>query len=217
MTMTIEPLFTTKRMEYETPRGGISLGGYVARRLHKTILLAPVAEWIQQDSAQALAQIGLYAIAGSTSFGPAMYQPDGNRPGDVVETRDPETNARVRVEYEGDVTFSYRVELDGLGALWGREQILGTTVGLRGLGMPAPSTFEFASADGSYTAALKGMITSELAPGIGRWRVRGYGELQLKDNQGNQGTLKLDRAGNVEIVITTVNGKRIERREKLVA
>jgi hypothetical protein len=31
-------------MEYETPREGITIGGYVARRLHKTVLLKTVAE-----------------------------------------------------------------------------------------------------------------------------------------------------------------------------
>lgn len=215
--MSTKPLFDTKRMNYETPRGGITLGGYVARRLHKTFLLVPAVEMIRVDSAQALAQIGLYAIAGSTSFGPAMYQPESNRRGQMIETRDPETNAEVCVTYEGANTFSFDIEMPHVGRLWGVEQITGTTVGLHGLGMPAPSTFDFESADGSYTAKLKGIITSELKPGLGRWSVRGHGELNLQDNQGNSGTLKLNRNGCVRIEIRTRDEKRVARIEQLVA
>lgn len=209
-------LFSPQRMEYETPRGGITIGEYIARRLHKTQLLEPVADLIRQDTAQALAQIALYAIAGSTSFGNAMYQPEGNPRGQVIDTTDPVTGAGVRVICQGDTTFKYEVVLNGVGMLSGQERITGTTVGLRGLGMPAPSTFEFASADGKYTANLQGIITSELAPGLGRWRIRGYGELNLRDSAGNRGTLSLDRSGAVEIEITGPDARRMVRRERLV-
>ena len=70
------PLFSKTRMQYEMPREGITIGGYVARRLHKTSLLKPVPDFLKDDSARALAQIALYAAAASTSFGPAVYQPD---------------------------------------------------------------------------------------------------------------------------------------------
>ena len=217
MTMqTTAALYSTQRMEYETPRGGITIGEYIARRLHKTQLLEPVGELIQQDPAHALAQIALYAIAGSTSFGNAMYQPDGNARGQMIDTTDPATGARVRVLCQGYTTFEYDVVLDGVGMLSGEEQITGTTVGLRGLGMPAPSLFEFESVDGKYTATLQGVITSELAPGIGRWRIRGYGKLNLRDSAGNQGVLTLDRSGVVEIEITTPEARRVVRRERLV-
>ena len=157
------PLFSKTRMQYETPREGITIGGYVARRLHKTVLLKPVPDFLKDDSARALAQIALYAAAASTSFGPAMYQPDSDPEGAAFETRDPETNARVVVTYQGNLRFSYRVELDGVGTLSGVETITGTTVGLRGLGMPAPTTFKFAAAEGNYHANIMGIITSELA------------------------------------------------------
>ncbi len=76
----------------------------------------------------------------------------------------------------------------------GREEITGTTVGLRGLGMPAPSKFNFTS-DG-YSAELTGILTSELAFSlIGRTRIRAYGFLNFSDNAGNTGKLNLDRSG----------------------
>ena len=215
MQTTTLPLFDTRRMEYETPRGGISIGEYVARRLHKTELLEPVALLLENDTASALAQIALYAMAGSTSFGPAMYQPDSNARGLVIETTDPMTGARVRVTCSGYNTFDYAIVYNGVGKITGQEQITGTTVGLRGLGMPAPSTFEFESADGTYKAMLQGIITSELVPGLRSWRIRGYGKLSLRDSAGNHGTLTLERSGQVEIEISTRNGKNLKRRAQL--
>ena len=210
------PLFSKTHMEYETPRGGITIGGYVARRLHKTVLLKSVPEFLKSDSARALAQIALYAAAASTSFGPAMYQPDSDPEGAVIETRDPETNARVVVTYEGNLRFSYRVELDGVGTLSGVETITGTTVGLRGLGMPAPTTFKFAAAEGNYHANIMGIITSELAPGLGNWRIRGFGALDLSDSAGNRGRLTLDRSGLVFVSITSSDQRTIDVKERLV-
>ena len=82
----------------------------------------------------------------------------------------------------------------------GSEEITGTTVGLRGLGMPAPSRFTFTS--GEYTAELTGIITSELALSlIGRTRIRAYGSLNFKDNLGNTGRLELKRDGSLTITI----------------
>ena len=210
------PLFSKTRMQYETPREGITIGGYVARRLHKTALLKPVPEILKNDSACALAQIALYAAAASTSFGPAIYQPDSDPLGTVIETRDPETDARVTVTCEGDLRFSYRVEVDGVGALSGEETITGTTVGLRGLGMPAPTTFAFTSKQGDYRADIIGIITSELAPGFSSWKIRGLGALDLSDSAGNRGRLSLDRSGLVCISISTYDGRNIELKEKLV-
>jgi len=210
------PLFSKTRMQYETPREGITIGGYVARRLHKTALLKPVPELLKNDSARALAQIALYAAAASTSFGPAMYQPDSDPVGAVIETRDPETDARVTVTCEGDLRFSSHVEMDGVGALSGEETITGTTVGLRGLGMPAPTTFAFTAEQGDYRADIIGIVTSELAPGFGSWKIRGFGALDLSDSAGNRGRLSLNRSGLVFISIATRDGRSIELKEKLV-
>ncbi|HUM27002.1 MAG TPA: hypothetical protein PKN81_12285, partial [Anaerolineales bacterium] len=82
----------------------------------------------------------------------------------------------------------------------------GTTVGLRGLGMPAPSKFTFTS--GGYTAELSGVLTSELALSlIGRTRIRAYGFLNFKDNAGNTGKLNLDRSRKIKI---DINDKAME-------
>jgi len=60
------------------------------------------------------------------------------------------------------------------------------------------------------------MMTSELAPRIGTWRIRGYGSLNLSDNAGNRGRLSLDRSGLVFVSITTRDGSSVELKEKLV-
>ena len=117
---TIAAVFSEKRMEYETPRGGVTIGGYVARRLHKTSLLVPVPELIRTDRARVLAQVALYAAAASTSFGAAKYQPASDPVGAVIDTVDPETDARVTVTCEQRyLRYSYRVEMEGVGVLSG--------------------------------------------------------------------------------------------------
>jgi hypothetical protein len=215
--MTIaQPFFSEERMEYETPRGGITIGEYVARRLHKTTLLKLVADLLKDDSARALAQIGMYAAAASTSFGPALYQPKWDPPGKVIETTDPDTGAHVTVTCEGDLRFSYRIEMKDIGSLSGEETITGTTVGLRGLGMPAPTTFTFLSEQGDYRAKIIGLMTSELGPGLGRWKIRGFGSLDLSDNTGNRGRLTLDRSGQVFVSITSQDQRTIDVKERLV-
>ena len=89
-------------------------------------------------------------------------------------------------------------------------------MGLRGLGMPAPTTFVFMAEHGNYRADLVGTITSELAPRIGTWRIRGYGALDLSDNAGNRGRLTLDRSGLVFAAITHHDGSTVEFKENLV-
>lgn len=215
--MTIaKPVFSETRMNYETPRSGITIGGYVARRLHKTVLLKSVADLLQDDSARALAQIAIYAAAASTSFGPALYQPGWDSVGTVIETVDPETQARVTVTCEGNSRFSYRIEMKNVGVLSGVETISGTTVGLRGLGMPAPTTFKFVSEQGDYRAEIVGLMTSELGPGLGRWKIRGFGSLDLSDNAGHRGRLTLDRSGLVFVAVTSSDRRMIEVKERLV-
>src|SRR5512146_600874 len=115
------PVSSESRMEYETPHGGITIGGYVARRLHKTSLLMPVAGLVESDRARALVQLALYAAAASTSFGAARYQPKSDTVGTVIETTDPETGARVTVTCERDLQFSYCVEMKGIGVMAGSE------------------------------------------------------------------------------------------------
>jgi len=84
----------------------------------------------------------------------------------------------------------------------GSEEITGTTISLRGLGMPAPSRFSYTVVGGVYTARLTGLITSELMPGfIGRSRIRAQGALDLQDDAGNTGTLKLSRNGVAQVSI----------------
>lgn len=216
MTQMSAPLFKTNRMDYETPRGGITIGGYVARRLHKTILLKQIPELLADDSARALAQIGLYAAAASTSFGPARYQPGSDAEGTVIESRDPETNALVMVTVGANLRFDYRVEMDGVGTLSGTETITGTTFGLRGLGMPAPTTFAFESATGNYHAKVVGLMTSELAPCLGAWKIRGYGSFDLSDDSGNRGSLMLERSGQIAVSISASDGCVVDLKERLV-
>ncbi len=211
-----KPVFDTDRMRYETPPGGISLGEYVARRLHKTRLLTLVPNLVAHDSAAALAQIGLYAVAGSTSFGPALYRPVKTTRWQVIDTTDPDTGARVRVVCEDENRFSFGIEMQGVGTLVGTEQTTGTTMSLHGLGMPTPCTFDFEAAEGDYTARLQGVITVELTPLVGRQRVRGFGALQMSDSAGNRGTVVMNRDGIVTTVITTPDGQRSERHDKLV-
>lgn len=208
------PLTGNRRMQYETPPQGITLTGYIVRRMHKTRLLSDMADLVKSDPRAALAAFGSYAAAAGTSYGPALYQPRFDSPGSVITEVDPETGAVVTVrqhERSPHYTFSYEVRLPDGSRIHGEEKVLGTTVGLRGLGMPAPSSFQFESADGAYRAFVSGTIHSELAPGLGRWRVRGYSDLQLEDNQGNRGTLTLDRKGRLHIEILPEAGERLEQ------
>lgn len=209
MTTTALPLTGKRRMAYETPPQGITLTGYIARRMHKTRLLEDMVSLVREDPLEALVRFGMYAAAAGTSYGPALYQPRFDGPGAVVSEQDPDTGARITVQQNArspHYSFSYEVNLPDGSRITGEEQILGTTVGLRGLGMPAPSAFRFDSADGAYQAFASGTIHSELAPGLGRWRVRGYADLQLEDSSGNRGALSLDRKGRLKVKIHPENG-----------
>ena len=189
------------RASYELPEQGTSITEWVARRLHKTEILTGMAAQLPHAPAAALAHFGLYAAAASSSYGPARYQPRFDAIGRTVDLFDPTTGALTHVVFERNtpyLRFSYRITLAGVGEISGHEEITGTTVGLRGLGMPAPSVFHFASADGDYKADAVGIITSELAPRIGTWRIRAHGSLKLRDTDGNEGEVKLDRDGQVQ-------------------
>ena len=195
---------------YELPTTGITLLGYVVRRMHKTQWLTSVPALIAAGKTdEALAQVAMYAVTSSTSFGRAHYQPQFNSVGAEVSEADPITSAQVWAKLESSsptYLISYTATMPNGDIFSGREEITGTTVGLRGLGMPAPSKFNFKS--GNYSAELTGILTSELALSlIGRTRIRAYGFLNFIDSAGNTGKLTLDRSNNIKLEI---NGRANE-------
>ena len=189
---------------YELPPEGITLLGYVVRRMHKTALLADIPPLLAENKmGEALARVAHYAAASSTSFGRAYYQPRFNNVGDQISEADPATRAIVTAKLDSvspHYHITYTAAMPNGDIFSGSEQITGTTVGLRGLGMPAPSKFNFQS--GNYTADLSGLLTSELALSIfGNTRIRAYGFLNFNDNAGNTGKLTLDRANNIALQV----------------
>jgi hypothetical protein len=194
----------TETTRYELPPEGISLLGYIVRRMHKTSWLVPVSRLLfDGENAKALEHIAIYTAASSTSYGRAYYQPSFNATGASLSETDPATGATVKAHLESTsphYVISYEVILPNGGTLEGSETITGTTVGLRGLRMPAPSRFKFTSRD--YTAKLTGIITSELALSLlGNTRIRAYGSLNFEDSLGNSGRLELKRDGELTISI----------------
>ena len=185
---------------YELPTTGITLLGYVVRRMHKTQPLTSVPELVALGKTdEALAKIAVYTVTSSTSFGRAFYQPQFDPVGAEVSEADPQTGALVKAKLEANsptYQISYSAIMPNGDIFSGKEEITGTTVGLRGLGMPAPSKFYFKS--GEYSAELTGVLTSELALSlIGRTRIRAYGFLNFSDNAGNSGKLNLERSGKI--------------------
>lgn len=195
---------------YELPPEGITLLGYVVRRMHKTALLDGIPALLAENkTGEALARVAHYAAASSTSFGRAYYQPRFNNVGDQITEADPATRAIITAKLESaspHYHITYTAAMPNGDIFSGSEQITGTTVGLRGLGMPAPSKFNFKS--GAYAADLSGLLTSELALSfIGRTRIRAYGFLNFNDNAGNAGKLTLDRNNKIALQI---NGAAME-------
>ncbi len=189
---------------YELPPEGTSLLGYIVRRMHKTERLIPIPELLAEGkSTEALEHIALYTIAASASYGRAYYQPTFNATGETITEPDPVTGATVTATLESrspHYHITHEVNLPNGDQFQGRETITGTNVGLRGLGMPAPSHFTFTS--GNYHAKLTGTITSELALSLlGRTRIRAYGFLNFEDNAGNSGKLELDRSGDINLYL----------------
>ena len=189
---------------YELPPEGITLLGYIVRRMHKTDWLAKVPALLAEGQiAKALEYAAVYAATSSTSFGRAYYQPQFNRTGEVISEADPITGAIVTARLDSNspqYNISYEAIMSNGDAFKGSEIITGTTVGLRGLGMPAPSKFTFTSGD--YTAEFNGILTSELALSLfGNTRICAYGFLILKDRAGNTGRLDLTRSGDITIKI----------------
>ncbi|MSQ44212.1 MAG: hypothetical protein EXR45_08430 [Chloroflexi bacterium] len=189
---------------YELPAEGISLLGYVVRRMHKTLWLTPVRTMAASGQSQeALARVAVYAMLSSTSYGRAGYQPVFNRAGDVESEADPATGASVTarvVALRPRIAIDYDVVLPGGETFSGSEEILGTTFGLRGLGMPAPSRFTFTAL--GYSATLDGIITSELTFAIfGGTRIRGHGSLAMSDSAGNRGEITIDRDQKIGLTV----------------
>jgi hypothetical protein len=202
-TTTVQSFMGHTRMNYETPPGGITITGYIVRRLHKTSLLLDIPTLLAHSPAAALAQLGIYAAASGTSWGPANYQPYFDRPGATLSEADPDTGALVTVKQlarKPHIAFEYKVTMPNGDTVRGQEAILGTTFSLQGLGMPAPSSYELQSGD--YSAHAAGTIYSELAPSWLRTQVRGYGALELSDNRGNSGSLQLDRKGKIDVIVS---------------
>ncbi len=189
---------------YELPPEGNTLLGYIVRRMHKTEHLVSIQELLEQGkSSTALEQIALYTVAASASYGRAYYQPTFDATGATVREPDPATGAIVTAQLESrspHYHITYEVDLQNGDRFQGSETITGTTIGLRGLGMPAPSKFNYVS--GGYQATLTGTITSELALSLfGHTRIRAYGFLNFEDNDGNSGKLELNRDGNITMAI----------------
>ena len=189
---------------YELPLQGITLLGYIVRRMHKTEQLVSVPALLAQGkSSDALAKIALYTVSSSTSFGRAYYQPEFNSVGSEVSEADLLTGAIVTaklVSTSPHYFITYTAIMLGGDIFSGSEEIAGTTVGLRGLGMPAPSKFHFRSDE--YSAEITGTLTSELALSlIGHTRIRAYGFLNFKDNLGNTGKLTVDRNNKIDLEI----------------
>jgi hypothetical protein len=195
---------------YELPPQGITLLGYVVRRMHKTHLLMSVPTLLAESkNSQALTQVAIYAVTSSTSFGRAYYQPQFNSNGTEVSEADPNTGAIVTaklVSTSPHYLITYTAIMPCGDIFSGSEEITGTTVGLHGLGMPAPSKFIFKSGD--YEVDLAGLLTSELAISlIGRTRIRAYGFLNFSDSIGNSGKLSIDRNEKIKLEI---NGSPLE-------
>jgi hypothetical protein len=170
--------------------------------MHKTEWLAKAAAALAEaHTAKALEFAAVYAASSSASLGRAHYQPQFNRAGDSVSEADPFTGAMVTARLESSAPhyhISYEALMPNGDLFRGSETITGTTVGLRGLGMPAPSKFTFIS--GEYSAEFTGVITSELALSLfGNTRIRAYGSVEFKDGAGNTGRLDLNRSGDIAI------------------
>lgn len=192
---------------YELPESGISLLGYVVRRMHKTAWLVEIPRLVRDgDLPLALAHVGVYSLVAGTSYGKAHYQPTFNRSGDWIAESDPETGAELEARVLGTrPTLAIRADVkmpDGA-TLTTSEEVLGTTVGLRGLGMPAPSIFAY-TCEG-WSASANGTITSELSLSVfSGTRVRGYGELALANSSGNRGVATIDRDQRLGVEVGNV-------------
>jgi hypothetical protein len=212
------PAFTPsgdQRAAYETH--GTSFLQYLARRAAKSRILLPLRDLLAvkrqggPEYAAALACFAYYAVAAATTYGKGYRQPEftGER---QAEERDRQTGALITARSVGDgrsIAAEVDVNLPDIGQFRGSERILGTTVGLRGLGMAAPSNFSFAIDDSGHRAGLaawwgeaRGTITTELAPSLRGTTIRAYGELVLTGSDGSRGRAVLNRDGDLNVEVT---------------
>ena len=206
------------RADYETE--GTTFLQYLARRAAKTVILKPLEGLLDTQRnggpipAAALVCFAYYAVAASTSYGRGYRQPNFSSERSATET-DRETSSVITarsVGARGDLAAEITAEVEGIGRFVGNERILGTTVGLRGLGMAAPSQFSFETLHGQGSKLLawrgeaRGTVTTELAPSLRGTTVRAYGSLSLSDDAGSTGTASLNREGAVSITVTDRSG-----------
>lgn len=207
------------RAEYET--FGTSFVAYLARRAAKTRALLPLRKLLSlerrggPERAGALVCFAYYAAAASTTYGRGYRQPefDGAR---EAHERDLQTKARISATDIGagrEIKAEIRATIPQIGSFVAREQVLRTTVGLRGLGMPAPTSLAF-DVDGSGRAAglapwrgeARGIITTELALSLGGTEIRAYGSLDLRGSDGSTGKATLDRDGSLRVEVRDPRG-----------
>lgn len=207
------------RAPYETH--GTNFLQYLARRAAKTRALFPLATLLQAqrvggpEYAGALACFAYYVAAASTSYGVGYKQPNFTNER-VAEELDRETGVRITSHDTGanrEIAATLRASLPKIGHYESSERILGTTVGIRGLGMPAPSTFAFEVDTSGRRAGLapwrgtaRGTITTELAPSFSGSRVRAYGALDLHGSDGSRGRAEITRGGMVSIEVRDPRG-----------
>lgn len=199
------------RAAFETH--GTSLVRYLVRRTAKTRVLLELADCLTSEGRplrpdHALAVFGVFCTAAAASFGRGYRQPSFDAPGTEIVEEDRETSARISARLDGRgpgsrLRLSVRAELVGIGTFEGHEEITGTTVGVHGLGMPAPSVFTFHTTPPlePWSARAVGTITTELTLGLSGTRVRGHGRLELSDDGGNRGIAELARNGRVDVRI----------------
>ena len=207
------------RAPYETH--GTTFLQYLARRAAKCRILAPLGTLLKEERpggaefSGALACFAYYAVAASTTYGSGYRQPEFTDE-QIVEERDPETGALISAINSGgrrEIAAKIRAVVPKIGVYEASERILGTTVGIRGLGMPAPSTFAFEVDAAGRRAGLaawrgtaRGTVTTELAPSLRGSRIRAYGALDLHGSDGSRGRAEITREGLVRIQISDPQG-----------
>ena len=206
------------RADYETD--GTTFLQYLARRAAKTVILKPLEGLLAVKRsggplpAAALVCFAYYAVAASTSYGRGYRQPAFSNERSAIE-KDRETSSVITarsVGARGDLAAEITAEVEGVGRFVGNERILGTTVGLRGLGMAAPSQFSFETTHErgapllAWRGEARGTVTTELAPSFRGTTVRAYGSLALSDDAGSAGKATLNRDGEISITVTDRSG-----------
>ena len=200
------------RATYET--SGTSFLQYLARRAAKSRILIPLATLLRSDRAGgpefagALVCFAYFCVAASTTYGSGYQQPNFTDE-QFVEELDRETGVAVRATNTGgrrEIAAKISATLPKIGLYESSERVLGTTVGIRGLGMPAPSTFAFDVDPSGRRAGLaawrgtaRGTVVTELAPTLRGSRIRAYGALDLHGSDGSRGRAEITREGLVRV------------------